>query len=70
MKRLFLVVLILFCFSSLIIGGEIDDMEKSLITASGKEKVQLQLKLVEKYHFRSPNRVLELAKDAYKEAIR
>jgi diguanylate cyclase (GGDEF)-like protein len=70
MKRLLLFVMILsFSFSPLA-GGEIEDMEKSLTTASGKEKVELQLKLAGKYHFRSPKRVLELAEDAHKEAVK
>lgn len=70
MKRLFLLVLIVSCLTSPIMGREIEDMEKQLTTTSGKDKVQLQLKLAEKYHFRSPNRVLSLAIDAHKEAIK
>ncbi|NOZ14063.1 MAG: diguanylate cyclase [Acidobacteria bacterium] len=45
-------------------------MEKKLSITSGKEKVRLQLELAGKYHFRSPQRVLELATKAYAEAIK
>ncbi len=64
----FLIITILCIFAAR--AGEIEKMEKQLSSTSGKEKVQLQLKLAEKYHFRSPRHVLGLAIDAYNEAIK
>ena len=69
MKRVTLILLILSVFVSAVLSGGIEGLEKQLKTASGKHKVELQLKLAEKLHFRSPKRVIALGEDAYKAAI-